>query len=43
MLRGDLLQNARVIIESIDPCFACTDRIAVVNTKTGKIRRIILE
>jgi membrane-bound hydrogenase subunit alpha len=43
MLRGDLLQNARVIIESIDPCFACTDRIAVVNTKTGKKRRMVLE
>jgi Ni,Fe-hydrogenase III large subunit len=43
MLRGDLLQNARVIIESIDPCFACTDRIAVVNRKTGKKRRMILK
>jgi membrane-bound hydrogenase subunit alpha len=43
MLRGDLLKNARVIIESIDPCFACTDRIAVVNTKTGKKRRMILK
>ena len=43
MLRGDLLQNARVIIESIDPCFACTDRIAVVDTKAGKKRRVILK
>lgn len=43
MLRGDLLQNARIIIESIDPCFACTDRIAVVDTKAGKKRRVILK
>ena len=43
MLRGDMLQNARVIIESIDPCFACTDRVAVVDTKTSKKRRMILK
>jgi len=43
MLRGDLLQNARIIIESIDPCFACTDRLAVVDVKTGKKQRVILK
>jgi len=43
MLRGDLLQNARVIIESIDPCFACTDRVTVVDTKAFKKRRVILK
>lgn len=43
MLRGDLLPNARIIIESIDPCFACTDRLTVVDTKAGKKRRIILK
>jgi len=43
MLRGDMLQNARVIIEIIDPCFACTDRVAVVDTKTSKKRRMILK
>lgn len=42
MLRGDLLENARLIIESIDPCFACTDRVTIVNAKTGKKRRAIL-
>ena len=26
MLRGEPVQNAKLIIESIDPCFACTDR-----------------
>ena len=43
MLRGDLVQNARVIIESIDPCFACTDRVTVVDAKTGKKRKVILK
>ena len=43
MLRGDLLQNARVIIESIDPCFACTDRMTAVDVKTGKKRRMTLK
>jgi len=43
MLRGDSLQNARIIIESIDPCFACTDRVTVVDAKAGKKRRMILE
>ncbi len=42
MLRGDLLQNARIIIESIDPCFACTDRLTVVDTKAGKRQQMIL-
>lgn len=42
MLRGDLLQNARIIIESIDPCFACTDRLTVVDTKAGKRQQVIL-
>lgn len=43
MLRGDLVQNARVIIESIDPCFACTDRVTVVDAKNGKKRKVILK
>ena len=36
MLRGEKLENARIIIESIDPCFACTDRVTIVDLKTGK-------
>ena len=43
MLRGDLLQNARLIIESIDPCFACTDRVTIVDVKTGKKRKVELK
>jgi Ni,Fe-hydrogenase III large subunit len=36
MLRGEYLENARTVIESIDPCFACTDRVAIVDIKTGE-------
>jgi len=43
MLRGELLENARAVIESIDPCFACTDRVTVVDVKTGKRRVISLK
>jgi len=43
MLRGEPLQNARVVIESIDPCFACTDRVTVFDTKTGEKRKMKLE
>ncbi|MBS7648880.1 nickel-dependent hydrogenase large subunit [Candidatus Bathyarchaeota archaeon] len=43
MLRGETLENARVIIESIDPCFACTDRVTVVDVKTGGRNRICLK
>ncbi len=43
MLRDEQLENARVIIESIDPCFACTDRVAVIDAKTGKRRMVVLK
>lgn len=43
MLRGEYLENARAVIESIDPCFACTDRVTIVNAKTGKRRIIALK
>ncbi|MEM2971221.1 MAG: nickel-dependent hydrogenase large subunit [Candidatus Bathyarchaeia archaeon] len=43
MLRGEQLQNARTIIESIDPCFACTDRITIIDVKTGEKRMAVLK
>jgi len=43
MLRGEYLENARAVIESIDPCFACTDRVTIVNVKTGKRRIVALK
>ena len=39
-LTGEKLENARAIIESIDPCFACTDRVVVVDVKTGMRSRL---
>ncbi|MEM2272913.1 MAG: nickel-dependent hydrogenase large subunit [Candidatus Bathyarchaeia archaeon] len=43
MLRGEKLENARAVIESIDPCFACTDRVTIVDVKTGKRKIIVLK
>ena len=36
MLEGYSLADAPVIIASIDPCFSCTDRIVIVDSKTGR-------
>jgi len=43
MLRGNTLDSARTIIESIDPCFSCTDRVTVVDARTHKKRRVELK
>jgi NADH-quinone oxidoreductase subunit D len=37
MLPGCTLADAIIIIGSIDPCFSCTDRIAVINKKNEVI------
>ncbi len=36
MLRDTPLADAPLTIASIDPCFSCTDRVIVVDVKTGK-------
>jgi len=38
MLRGYKLADAPIIIASIDPCFSCTDRLVVVDVKSGRKR-----
>jgi len=38
MLKGNFIADAPIIIGSIDPCFSCTERLEVVDTKTKKIR-----
>ena len=38
MLRDESLADAPIIIASIDPCFSCTDRIVIVDEKTGEER-----
>jgi NADH-quinone oxidoreductase subunit D len=36
MLIGEALADAPVIALSVDPCFACSDRVTIVDRKTGK-------
>lgn len=36
MLRGQELADAPITIASIDPCFSCTDRVLVIDVRTGK-------
>jgi len=36
MLRGCRLADAPIIIGSVDPCFSCTDRVMIVDSKSGK-------
>jgi len=36
MIQGAPLADVPIIIGSIDPCFSCTERMIVVNKKTGK-------
>ncbi len=36
MLRGYTLADAPIIIGSIDPCYACTDRVMIVDERTGR-------
>jgi len=42
MMKGDKLENAQLIIESIDPCFSCTDRVAVVSLNDGTRKTLTL-
>lgn len=36
MLKGCYIADIPAILVSIDPCFSCTDRVALINVKTGK-------
>ena len=38
MVTGDTLADVPIGIGSIDPCFACTERLEVVDANTGRIR-----
>jgi len=38
MLKGYSIADAPIIIGSIDPCFSCTERLQVVDTKTKKVK-----
>jgi len=43
MLKGDKVENAQVIIESIDPCFSCTDRVTIVSLDDGTRRTVPMD
>lgn len=43
MMKGDKLENAQLIIESIDPCFSCTDRVTIVSLDDGTRKAVTLD
>ena len=43
MMKGNKLENAQLIIESIDPCFSCTDRVSVVSLDDGIKKTVTLD
>ena len=43
MLIGNSTADAPLIIASIDPCYSCTDRVAIVNAKNGEITYVTME
>ncbi len=40
-LIGEKLENANLIIASLDPCLACTDRLIVVDARSNKVRKVM--
>lgn len=40
MLKGQQLGDLPVIVGSIDPCFSCTDRVTLVEERTGETRTV---
>ncbi|MEA2003735.1 MAG: nickel-dependent hydrogenase large subunit [archaeon] len=40
MLTGQQLADMSIIVASIDPCFSCTDRITLLDTRTGKSKTV---
>ncbi|WP_318490634.1 hydrogenase large subunit [Photobacterium leiognathi] len=40
MLRGNTVADAPLIIGSLDPCYSCTDRVTIVDTKKKRSKTI---
>jgi len=38
MLKGYTVADAPLIVASIDPCYSCTERVIIVNVKSGEKR-----
>ncbi|MEA3399697.1 MAG: NADH-quinone oxidoreductase subunit C [Armatimonadota bacterium] len=43
MIAGDTLADVPIGIGSFDPCFSCTERMAVVDTRDGSVREMTRE
>ena len=43
MLIGNSTADAPLVIASIDPCYSCTDRVAIVNAKNSEITYVTME
>ena len=37
---GQTISDVTIVLASIDPCYCCTERIAVIDSKTGKKERL---
>ena len=40
MLRGNTVADAPLIIGSLDPCYSCTDRVTIVDTKKQRSKTV---
>jgi Ni,Fe-hydrogenase III large subunit len=40
MIRGDVLADVPIDIGSIDPCYSCTDRMSVIDRRSGRVRAV---
>ncbi|MGD9495649.1 MAG: Fe-S-binding domain-containing protein, partial [Armatimonadota bacterium] len=38
MIEGDTLADVPIDIGSIDPCYSCTDRMTVIDARSGQMR-----
>jgi Ni,Fe-hydrogenase III large subunit len=38
MLQGEKLENLLLVLESLDRCISCTNRVSIIDAHTGKKR-----
>jgi Ni,Fe-hydrogenase III large subunit len=43
MFVGGTVAEIPIVMWSIDPCFGCNDRVALLDSRTGKIQHLSLE
>jgi len=43
MLKGEPLENLPLVLESIDRCISCTNRVTVIDEQSGHVKKISLE